>query len=87
MVPAGADMRAGQNLDQRGFARAVLTDDGVDLAGPESEVDLLQGMGAEEALIDLAQFQNRRRRSAEIDPRNPNLSDLRVQAAPGHAAC
>jgi hypothetical protein len=53
-------MRAGQNLDQRGLSRAVLAHDGVDFAGGEGEIDLLQGMGAEEALVDLVQLQNRR---------------------------
>ena len=55
----GADMRTGQDLDQRGLSRAILSDDGVDFAGAEREVDLLQGVGAEEALIDLAQLQDR----------------------------
>ena len=53
-----ADMRAGQNLDQRRLPRPVLTDDGVDFALAKREVDLLQGMGAEEALVDLAQLQD-----------------------------
>ena len=61
-----ADMRAGQNFDERGFARPVFTHDGVDFALPERQVDLLQGVGAEEALVDLAQLQDRCLRSKAI---------------------
>ena len=78
-----ADMRAGQNFDERGFARAVLADDGVDFALPERQVDLLQGVGAEEALVDLAQLQDRRIGREIVHAfLRPSGS-----AGPGRAAC
>ena len=43
---------AGQDLDERGLARAVLAHEGVDLARTEREVDVLQGLHAREVLAD-----------------------------------
>jgi hypothetical protein len=34
---------AAQNADQRGFAGAILADDGMDLAGADVEVDAVEG--------------------------------------------
>ena len=43
---------AGQDLDERGLARAVLAHEGVDLARAKREVDVLQGLHAREVLAD-----------------------------------
>src|SRR4029450_8797438 len=41
---------AGEHLDQGGFARAVVTDQGVHLTGPDVEVDIGQRLGSRERL-------------------------------------
>ena len=46
-------MGAGDHLDQRRFARAVFTDQGVDFAGMEVERDTLQSVHAGEGLADI----------------------------------
>ena len=58
-LAAAARMDAGQQLDQGRFAGAVFADDGVDFALLEGEVDGLQRMGGAEALVELAQLEDR----------------------------
>ena len=52
---------AGQDLDQRALAGAVLADQGVDLARDEVERDVVERLGRREALGDPAQLGARRR--------------------------
>ena len=53
-------MDAGQQLDQRRLAGAVLADDRVDLAFFESQVDGFQRMGCAETLVELFEDEDRR---------------------------
>lgn len=53
-------VNAGEDFDERGFARAVFTDKGRDLAGEEADVDAIQGFDAGEYLADAAHFENGR---------------------------
>ena len=56
----GAGIRpldAGQDLDQRGLAGAVLADEGVDLAWCQVEVHALEGLHAGEGFLDAAHGQ------------------------------
>ncbi|GGN21305.1 hypothetical protein GCM10011609_73280 [Lentzea pudingi] len=46
-------------LDQRRLARAVVADEGRDLAGVDVEVDVVQDVHGAEALVDAAQLENR----------------------------
>ena len=55
---------AGQDLDERGLAGAVLAGEGHDLAGTQGEVDRVQRLDAAEALADAARLQQRRRAAA-----------------------
>ena len=48
--------RAGQRLDQRGLARAVVADDGEDLAGQQLEVGAIQRGDVTVALDEAARF-------------------------------
>ena len=52
--PAVGLVDAGQDLDQRALAGAVLADQGVDLAGQEGERDVVERLGRREALRDAA---------------------------------
>ncbi len=52
-------MDAGQDLDQRRFAGAVLTDQGDNLAGVGLQAHIGQGPHAAEALADSVQSQDR----------------------------
>ena len=54
--PAVRLMDAGQDLDQRALAGAVLADERVDLAGDEVERDVVERLGRGEALGDPAQL-------------------------------
>jgi hypothetical protein len=45
-------MDAAKNLEQRGFARAILADERYDLAGMDLEADLTEGKHARKALCD-----------------------------------
>src|SRR6185312_10627901 len=51
-------MQAGDDLHQRAFARAVLADETVDLAGGEREVDPAQRLDAAEGLADPLEFED-----------------------------
>jgi hypothetical protein len=53
---------AGQDLDERALAGAVLAHQGVDLAGAEVHRDVGEGGGRSEALGDPAQLDARRGR-------------------------
>jgi hypothetical protein len=50
---------AGDDLDQRGLAGAVVADEGDDLAGGDLEVDLRQGLHGAEPLADPLQPEQR----------------------------
>ena len=50
---------AGDALDQRRLAGAVVADEGHDLAGRDVEVDLVEGLDGAEALRDSAQLEDR----------------------------
>ena len=52
-------MDAGEDLDQRRLAGAVGAEEGVDLAAPDRQVDAAQGLGAAEALVQIADDQQR----------------------------
>ena len=54
--PAVGLMDAGEDLDQRALARAVLADEGVDLARDEVERDVVERLGRRESLGDPAQL-------------------------------
>ena len=58
--PRRARMNAGQKLDQRRFSRAVLADDGVNLALFERQIDGFEGLRRPKALVELAQRDQRR---------------------------
>ena len=47
---------AGDDLDERGLAGAVLADEGVDLAGPQVERDALERADAGEGFVDVGEF-------------------------------
>ena len=51
------DIDAAKHLDQRRFARAVFAQQGVDLAGFELKVHVLQGFDAGERLADVFHFE------------------------------
>ncbi len=55
-------VHAGDDLHQRGFARAVLADKPMDLAGRGGKIHRAQGRDAAERLGDPGKFQQRRRR-------------------------
>ena len=57
---------AGDDLDQRRLAGAVLAQDGMDRARPAGEVDLLQRAHAAVALGDAAQLEQRHRAGVEV---------------------
>ena len=44
---------ARENLDERGFARSVLTEENVNLRGSQSETDPLESMDAGKGLVDV----------------------------------
>ncbi len=50
--PAVGSVHPGQHLHQRGLARAVLTDQGVQLPGTQFQVDTVQDPYAQEGLVD-----------------------------------
>ena len=50
-------MHAGQRLDERGLARAVLADEGVYLSGAQVELHAVQSLDAREYLGDILHFQ------------------------------
>ena len=51
------DVDAAKHLNQRRFARAVFAQQGVDLAGFELEVHVLQGLDAGDRLADVFHFE------------------------------
>ncbi|GAA0000194.1 hypothetical protein BRDID11002_01940 [Bradyrhizobium diazoefficiens] len=57
---------AGDDLDQRGLAGAVLAEQRMDLAGAKREVDLLQRTHSAEALADPAHLQKGRSRIGAV---------------------
>ena len=63
---------AGQDLDERRLARAVLADQTMDLAGPDVEIDTVQRGAPEELLRDVTQAEPSVR---GIDPRVHGLVD------------
>ena len=58
--------RAGDDLDERGFARAVLADDRVHLAGPQIERDAFERTDAGEGLLDGCGVQEQRGRLGHL---------------------
>ncbi len=71
-LAARFQVHAGQQLDERGLACAVLADDGVDLPRLEGEVDMLQRVRAGEALVEFSKFEEgRHRRHARAWPGHP----------------
>ena len=54
IVPLVGSVHAGERLDERRLARAVLAEHAVDLAGPNVQVDAAQRLHAGEALRDSA---------------------------------
>jgi hypothetical protein len=50
-----------QNLDERRFAGAVLTDEAVHLTGEERDVPVLERMNGAEALLGVLEYENGRR--------------------------
>ena len=50
-------MHAGQGLDERGLARAVLADEGMDLSGAQIELHAVQRLDAREYLGDILHLQ------------------------------
>ena len=63
---------AGQDGHQRALARAVLPDEGDDLAGRDAEVDAVEGDGGGEGLGDAAHLQRGRAAAAQgFQPRRP----------------
>ncbi len=73
-------LRAGDDLDQRRLAGAVLTDDRVHLAGLQLEVDAPEGADAAVPLLDAGQRQHRgtagRARSTSLFVRRGHLSSV-----------
>ena len=68
-VPLVGLVRAGQDLDQRGLAGAVLAEEAVHLAGADVEVDAVEGADTRELLDDpvhLEQRSGRRHRGAVV---------------------
>ena len=65
-------MNAGEQLDQRRLAGAVLADDGVNLALVESQIHGFERVGRAEALVELVQGEKRRamRRSGAVTRRH-----------------
>ena len=61
-LPRVGLVHAGQRLDQRGLARAVLADDRNHFAGHQVEVHALERVGRAEVLVDSAQREHRHRR-------------------------
>ena len=55
-----AAVHAGQDLEQRGFARAVLADQGVDFAGRDTQFGVDQGMHAGKGFVHMTHVQQRR---------------------------
>ena len=51
--PSSGSVRAGDHLDQRRLARAVLADQGVNFAGAQVERDTLEGLDSGKRLADL----------------------------------
>ena len=56
-------LHAGNDLDQRRLARAVLADQAMDLARLEAEVDVAERVNAAESLGNVAEFEERHRGS------------------------
>ena len=65
IVPLVGWMHAGENLDQRRFAGAVVADQRDDFAGVDVEVDVGQRRDRAKVLGDAAQAENRLGTSAE----------------------
>ena len=57
---AGAHMDAGEQLDQGGFAGAVLADDRVDFACLKGQIDGFQRVGGAESFVEFLEHQKRR---------------------------
>ena len=84
MVPVVGLLHAVQDLHQRGLARAVLTDEGVDGAGADRDVDVVVGDHAREALADPGDS-TAGRSSVAVARRPTSLSLLTSgRASPGH---
>jgi hypothetical protein len=70
LLPAPADrarvglVRPGEHLDQRGLARAVLTEQAVHLTGADVEVHAVQSADARELLDDAVHLEQRSRHGA-----------------------
>ncbi|MEY9883986.1 hypothetical protein ABIA43_005520 [Bradyrhizobium sp. USDA 328] len=69
---------AGDDLDQRGLAGAVLAEQRMDLAGAQREVDLLQGTHGAKALADPAHLKERRSRIGAVFHRNVTPAGVRL---------
>ena len=83
-VPASGLVQAGEDVHERGLARAVLAQQRVDLAPPQVEVDLVVGDQPGESLDDPPHLDRERLRSVAmvIDrPRGPP-ADARTKSSP-----
>ena len=58
-LPLRGQIRAAQNLHQRGFARGVVAHKTQDLPRIERKVNAAQGMHRAEALVDVAHLNDR----------------------------
>ena len=65
-------MDAGDHLDQRRLAGAVVADEGDDLAGTNLEVDVLQRLDRAEALADALQREQRAVRGLHVSAPRPS---------------
>src|SRR5581483_3269865 len=59
-APGSERKAAADEVEQRGFPRAVRSDDGVALAARDAEVDAVDDRGAAEALVHVGQIERRR---------------------------
>ena len=75
---------AGEDLDQRGFAGAVLAEEGVDLAGAGGEAGVAEGDDAAEALGEPGDFDQILARARPLgSPRPDGRGEVRVRRSAG----
>ncbi len=72
---------SGGDADQRRFARAVLADDGMDLAGHDGQIDAFQGADGSVGLPHAAQLHDRLGAGCTILAGRPCLSDRAIHGA------
>jgi len=69
----------GEHLHQRGLARAVLTDHGVDLARLAVQGDPVEHLDAEEALADVAHLEQRCHQTSTQPPDRAEASTASIR--------